>query len=320
MKTILLSFPDGQVAEDYLAQVKNLAPEARVIVTRDHHAIEAVWDEIEIVAGWLQPDLLLKLPHLRWYQQLAVGIDWLLQHPEGVERDFILTNASGVHVVPMSELIFAFLLAFGRGLPAAQRAQIQGEWVYPKGNSLFTLAGKTIVLIGVGGIGARAARIAAALGMRVIGARRNPTVPVWDVEKMVGRDQLPDVLPEADFVVLTLPLTGETQHFITKRELQWMKPSAYLINIGRGPVVHEADLVEALQAGTIAGAGLDVFETEPLPKDSPLWKMERVIITAHYASSIPNYYAQVMSIFLDNLRRYQAGEMLRNVVDKKRGY
>ena len=128
------------------------------------------------------------------------------------------------------------------------------------------------------------------------------------------------VLPEADFVVLTLPLTGETQHFVAKRELQWMKPSAYLINIGRGPVVHEADLVEALQAGTIAGAGLDVFETEPLPKDSPLWKMERVIITAHYASNIPNYYAQVMSIFLDNLRRYQAGEMLHNVVDKKRGY
>lgn len=320
MKTILLSFPEDQITKDQLTQVSKLASEARIVVTRDPSELEAIAEEIEVVAGWLSPDLLLNLSNLRWYQQLAVGVDWLMRYPEAVERDFILTNASGVHVVPMSELIFAFMLSFARGLPAAHQAKSQVEWIPTNQASLFELAGKTMVLIGVGAIGSRTARIATALGMRVIGVRRNPAVEVWDVAKMVGREELLEVLPEADFVVLTLPLTHETKHFITQQELQQMKPSAYLVNIGRGPVVHEADLVAALQAGSIAGAGLDVFETEPLPKDSPLWKMDNVIITAHYASSIPNYYGRVMSIFLDNLRRYQAGEALRNGIDKKRGY
>jgi phosphoglycerate dehydrogenase-like enzyme len=137
---------------------------------------------------------------------------------------------------------------------------------------------------------------------------------------MVGPEQLLDLLPEADFVVLTVPLTHETGGMIGERELRAMKPTAYIVNIGRGGTIQESALVRALQEGWIAGAGLDVFEVEPLPADSPLWSMENVIITPHYAGATPAYNERALEILLDNLRRYRAGEPLRNVVDKMAGY
>ncbi|MGC8782588.1 MAG: NAD(P)-dependent oxidoreductase, partial [Anaerolineae bacterium] len=138
--------------------------------------------------------------------------------------------------------------------------------------------------------------------------------------RVVGPDRLLEVLPLADLVVLTIPLTPETSHLIGERELRAMKPTAYIFNIGRGGTMDEAALIRALREGWIAGAGLDVFEKEPLPADSPLWQMENVIITAHYAGATPHYNERAMAIFLDNLRRYRAGEPLRNVVDKTLGY
>jgi phosphoglycerate dehydrogenase-like enzyme len=153
-----------------------------------------------------------------------------------------------------------------------------------------------------------------------LGVRRNPERGAAGVEAMFGPNRLLDVLPEADFVVITAPLTDETRGMIGERELRAMRPTAYIVNIGRGGIVDEDALICALQEGRIAGAGLDVFETEPLPEDSPLWKMENVVITAHYAGATPHYDERAMAIFLDNLRRYKAGEPLRNVVDKKLGY
>lgn len=320
MTTILLGFNENELTEAQTTQVKTLASTAQVIVTRDPHQIEAVVDDLEIVVGWLSPELLRNIPHLRWYQQWAAGADWLMQYPDLIEHEFILTNGSGVHAVCISEQIFAFLLAFARGLPAAYRAQREGVWSPARGESLFELAGKTMLLLGLGAIGKRTAQVALAMGMRVIGIRRNPFTPVWGVEKIGGPNQLLDFVPEADVVVSALPLTRETKNFVSRAALQRMKPSAYLISIGRGGVVDQAALIEALQSGSIAGAGLDVFETEPLPATSPLWKMDNVIITAHYAGATPRYNERAMAIFLDNLRRYLAGETLRNVIDKKLGY
>ena len=137
---------------------------------------------------------------------------------------------------------------------------------------------------------------------------------------MIGPERLAEALPEADFVVLTVPLTPDTRHMIGERELRLMKPTALIVNIGRGGTIDEAALIRALAEGWIAGAGLDVFEKEPLPTDSPLWGMENVIITAHYAGATPHYNERALAIFLDNLRRYKAGEPLRNVVDKTLGY
>jgi phosphoglycerate dehydrogenase-like enzyme len=321
MRTILLDFESGTLSEAQIAQVRAAAPDMRLLVTRDRDEVERALDDIEIAAGGFPRDLLLRARNLRWFQQWGAGANWLLRYPEAVELDFVLTNASGVHPIPISEHILAFLLAFARGFHRAMRAQERNEWIpQEQQDGLFELAGKTMVLVGVGAIGERTAEVATALGMRVLGVRRDPTVGVEGVEGMVGPDRLLDLLPEADFLVLTVPLTHETQGMIGERELRAMKPTAYVVNIGRGGTIQESELIRALQEGWIAGAGLDVFETEPLPEDSPLWAMDNVIITSHYAGLTPRYHERAMAIFLDNLQRYRAGEPLRNVVDKKLGY
>jgi phosphoglycerate dehydrogenase-like enzyme len=321
MKTILFDFEPGVIPEVELARVRAAAPEMRLLVAHDHGEIASVLDEIEIAAGGFPHDLLAKARNLRWVQQWGAGVDWLLRYPEAAELDFVLTNASGVHTIPISEHILAFLLAFGRGFHHALRAQVRREWFsYEQQTGIFELVGKTMVLVGVGAIGGRTAELATALGMRVLGVRRDPAVGAPGVAAMVGPDQLLDLLPEADFVVLANPLTHETQGMIGERELRAMKPTAYIVNIGRGGIIQEDVLIRALQEGWIAGAGLDVFETEPLPENSPLWGMDNVIITAHYAGANPYYTERAMAIFLDNLERYQAGEPLRNVVDKRIGY
>jgi phosphoglycerate dehydrogenase-like enzyme len=156
--------------------------------------------------------------------------------------------------------------------------------------------------------------------MNVMGVRRNPSVPSPFLDDMFGSDQLMDVLPLADFVVLTAPLTNETRGIIGEPELRAMKPTALIFNIGRGGTIKESALLQALKLGWISGAGLDVFENEPLPADSPFWKMENVIITSHYSGMTPSYTERALAIFIENLRSYLAEEPLFNVVDKKLGY
>jgi phosphoglycerate dehydrogenase-like enzyme len=321
MATILLGFKPGTLSDDQLDRVRAAAPGFHVLVTRDRDEIEAALDEIEIAAGSFPRDLLPRAHNLGWFQQWGAGADWLLRYPEAVDLDFHLTNASGVHPIPISEHILAFLLTFSRGFHRAIRAQVRSEWIdQEEWGGLFELAGKTMLLVGVGAIGERTAQVAQALGMRVLGVRRDPTLGAPGVEAMFGPDDLLELLPEADFVVLTVPLTHETRGMIGERELRAMKPDATIVNIGRGGTIQEQALVRALQEGWIAGAGLDVFETEPLPDESPLWGMDNVVITSHYAGLTPHYHERALDIFLDNLRRYRAGERLHNVVDKELGY
>jgi phosphoglycerate dehydrogenase-like enzyme len=321
MSTILVGFEPERFSKSYRAQIQEIAPDMRLLVTEDREEMEVALDDIEVAACQFPHDLLLRARNLRWYQQWAAGANWLLRYPEAAEKDFVLTSASGVHAIPISEHIFALLLALGRGIDRSVRAQMRAEWMdWGEKSQVFELANKTMVLVGVGTIGERTAQLAAAFDMRVLGVRRNPERKAPGVETMVGPEQLLDVLPEADFVVITAPLTDETRGMIGERELRAMKPSTYIVNIGRGGIIDEDALIRALQEGRIAGAGLDVFETEPLPGGSPLWKMENVIITPHYAGATPHYDERAMAIFLDNLRRYKAGEPLRNVVDKKLGY
>ena len=320
MRTLLLGLDAECLSEAQIARVRDLAPDARIAVTREREEMLAVLDDVEIAAGFVPGDLILEAPKLCWFQQWVAGADWLLRYPEAAEREFVLTNVSGIAAIPMSEHILGMLLAFARELPESCRAQMHREWLVERNEVVFELAGKTMLLIGVGAVGKRTARIAAVMGMRVLGVRRNPTLNVSSIEKMAGPECLPDVLPEADFVVLTVPLTQQTKGLIGRKELRRMKPTGYLVNIGRGGTVDERALAEALREKWIAGAALDVFEEEPLPEDSPLWELDNVIITAHYAGSTPHYHERAMAVFLDNLQRYQAGEHLRNVVDKGLGY
>lgn len=320
MKTILLNFKPHEFPEAQLQQVQALLPDRRVLVSDDRAEMEACLDAVEIAAGNFPRDLLLRAPNLRWYQQWGAGADWLIKTPEALHQDWTLVNASGVHAIPISEHILALLLAFARALPSAFAMQQQHAWKKAPRAELFELAGKTLLLIGVGAIGERTAQVAAALGMRVLGVRRSPQQPVAAIEAMFSQAQLMEALPQADFVVLTVPLTRQTRGMIGEPQLRAMKRSAYLINIGRGGTVQTDALVEALREGRIAGAGLDVVDPEPLPPDSPLWQMENVILTGHYSGLTPHYFERAFSIFLDNLRRYRDGQPLRNVVDKEAGY
>ena len=285
MSMLLLSL-DG-LSEAQLAWVRAAAGDMEILVSQDRDEIEAVLDRVEIVAGFIPHDLLVQARNLRWLQQWGAGADWLLRHPEAAELDFVLTNVSGVHAVPISEHILAFLLAFARGIHHAVRAQVRGEWIPPsqRGN-VFELAGKTMVLIGVGSIGERTAALSAAFGMRVWGVRRNPAVGAPGVTAMFGPYQLLDLLPEADFVVLTVPHTRETHQMIGERELRAMRSSAIIVNTGRGGWIQQAALIRALGEGWIAGAGLDVFEDEPLAAGSPLLKMgHQILLSPHMVAS-----------------------------------
>jgi phosphoglycerate dehydrogenase-like enzyme len=326
MSKILLGYEPANVPRGTLERVHKLAPHLEILVSEDRSAIEQALGDVEVAARRFPHDLILSAPKLRWLQQWGAGADWLLRYPQVRHKDFVLTNASGVHAVPIAEHILAFMLSFARQLHHAVRAQQQQEWDRPQRagfspqEPIFELCGRTLLLVGVGAIGQRIAQVASALGMRVLGIRRNPEQAVPGVEAMYGPEQLLSVLPEADFVVLTVPLTPETRGMIGEPALRAMKREAYLLNIGRGGTIREETLVRALQEGWIAGAGLDVFEREPLPSDSPLWQMRNVIVTPHYAGLTPRYEQRALAIFFDNLARYVAGGPLRNVVDKELVY
>ncbi len=317
MPTILLNLPPHAVTEADLRRIREMMPSYDTRLTQDRDEISRLRDEVEILAGWPVPDLLVSAPNLRWYQQWSAGADWLTRRPEAAERPFLVTSASGVHPVQIAEHTFAMMLAFGRKLHEAVRHQAAREWKAPPGESLSELYEKTLLMVGLGAIGERIAVVGHALGMRVLGMRRRQGNAPAGVDAIYPPDRLLEILPECDFVVLAPPLTRETRGMIGERELRAMKQSAFLVNMGRGKLIDEAALIRALQEGWIAGAGLDVFETEPLPQDSPLWDIPNVIMTAHYAGASPRYYERAMPIFLDNLRRYRDGEELRNLVDKR---
>jgi phosphoglycerate dehydrogenase-like enzyme len=320
MSIVLLGYRPGELPPEQLRMIQDIVPDMQLLLTEDRREIESVLDEIEIAMRRFPHDLLAKAKNLRWFQQWGAGADWLLRYPGVAELSFVLTNASGVHPIQITEHIIGLLLAFARQLHRAVRLQGKHQWHRPEQDALFELAGKTLLIVGVGAIGERTAKVARAFGMRVLGIRNNPALQVPGVEMMYGPAQLLDVLPEADFLVVTAPLTRNTRGMVGEQELRAAKPTAYVFNIGRGGTIQEKALIQALQNGWIAGAGLDVFESEPLPEDSPLWDMENVIVTAHYAGLTPQYEARAIEIFIDNLRRYREGKPLKNVVDKKLGY
>lgn len=317
---LLVALRDGVLDAAQLARVRAAAGPLRVVVTRDRDVIEPLLPAVRIALGQFPHDLLARAERLAWWQQWGAGADWLLRYPDAVDAPFVLTNTSGVHAVPISEHVFACLLAFGRGLPDALERQGLSEWRPVPSSSLFELAGKTLLLVGVGAIGARVARLATVFDMRVEAVRRDAGRPLDGAYAVHGADALLDVLPSADFVVITAPLTSATRGMFAAEQFGAMKRSAYLVNIGRGGTVVESDLVTALREGEIAGAALDVFEHEPLPATSPLWSMSNVIVTAHYSGATPLYAARALEIFLENLERFQTGRELVNVVDKRVGY
>lgn len=316
MKVMLIALAEGVLTCPQLARLKEQAPTYRQVVTRDRQEIESLLPDIEIAFGNFPRDLLAAATSLRWYQQWSAGADWLLKHPEVRDLDLVLTNTSGVHAVPIAEHVLAFMLAFARNLPEAFANQQKSTWP-DKPPRVFELAGKTVLLVGVGQIGLHTARLARGLGMKVIGVRRSSRELPAEIDRL---GSLQELLPEADFVVSSVPLTDETRDMISHAEFGLMKDSAILINIGRGGTVDERALAAALREGRLAGAGLDVFDQEPLPADSELWSVPNLLITSHYSGDTPLYAERSTDIFSRNLERYLKGQPLCNVVDKRAGY
>jgi phosphoglycerate dehydrogenase-like enzyme len=281
-------------------------------------------DQIEIAARFFPPEIASQAPNLKWFQQWPVGADWLMGHPKAVKHPFVLTNGRGIQSDCICEHVFALLLfharKFDQTYPAQQMGQWQSQWTAERMKTFFELSGKTIVVIGLGAIGSRVVAVAKAFKMKVVGVRRRPELPAPGVDRLVGVAQLDEVLPMADFVVLSLPLTHQTLGMIGEKQLHLMKPAAILVNISRGPIIQEGKLVQALQEGWIAGAGLDTFEKEPLPPESPLWSLDNVVLTPHSAGVTPEHFERGLAIFMDNLERYMADRPLTNLVDKAAGY
>ena len=318
--TLLLALKHEALTDAQLQSIITAAPDLDVVVTRDKDRIVELLPDIRAAFGAFPQDLIGSAPALEWWQLWSAGADRLFDDPAVVEHPMVLTNAAGVHPVPISEHIFAFLLAFARQLPRAVKDQLAERWQPPGQDELFELQDKTMLLVGAGRIGERVAVLGSAFGMRVIAVRRDPGRPVDGTHGVHGVERLDELLPQADFVVITVPLTTATRGMFAAAQFAALKDGAYLINIGRGGTVVEDDLIAALKSGRLAGAGLDVFEEEPLPAGSALWSMDNVIVTSHYSGATPRYVERVLEIFLDNLRRFNAGEEMRNIVDKELGY
>jgi phosphoglycerate dehydrogenase-like enzyme len=262
--------------------------------------------------------------NLRWIQAPTAAIHQFL-FPELVESEVVLTHASEVHGPVVAEHVMAVIFALAKKIPQAavfQRQHIWGQMaMWSEGAHLLEIAGATVGLIGVGSIGRRVARMAAALGMHVIAIREHVEKGCPEgVERVYPPSELGKLLSQSDYVVVAAPLLPVTTGLIGAQQLAGMKPDGFLINVGRGPQVDEQALVEALQTRRIAGAALDVFDREPLPPDSPLWGLDNLLITPHTAGLTGKIWQRHYQLLSSNLRRYLAHEPLEGVVDKHRGY
>ncbi len=281
---------------------------------------DAVFAPIEI-----PPELLQLAPRMRWLHTTGAGVE--NQIAAGFGRGpYTFTNGSGPHAIGISEYLLMMALALIKQLPFYQRAQMEHRWGRPRASAQhpsFELYGKTVGVVGLGDIGLAAAERFHALGCRVIASRRSvPSRQAGEgpVDELLPPADLPYLLQQSDFAILSLPLTPETRHLINAEALRRMKPTAFLLNISRGGVIDEPALITALEQGQIAGAALDVFEREPLPADSPLWDMENVIITPHSSNNSEHFQRRQAELFRENLRRFVAGEPLLNVVNAEAGY
>jgi phosphoglycerate dehydrogenase-like enzyme len=274
--------------------------------------------DAEVVYGRLPKEPFQKAEKLRWVQSIGVGFETML-YPEMVESDVTITNTSGAFDAAMAEHALALIFGYTRAIAFSERNRKARQWDRDACD-VRLLHLQTACVLGLGTIGRSIARALASFGMRVIGVDAQVSEPPEGVERLVGPDGMLDALAEADVVVVALPVTERTTGMVNATCFERMKQTALLVNIARGPIVNETDLIAALESGDIAGAALDVFEVEPLPESSPLWDMPNVVITPHISSKSEEGDENLQRIFAENLRRYVAGEPLLNLVDKRLGY
>ena len=324
---IVIASPFSPEAQD---KVRAIDPRVKVtditdLARRDYQGdlearreLDAILAETDIVYGMRVPvNLLPRSPKLKWIQVTSAGVDRYLTD-EFKKSSVMLTNVSGIHATPIGEFVMEMMLMWAKKAPLCFELKQKKEWQrFPS----TVLRGKTVGIIGLGSIGQEVARLSKAFRMRVIATRRSPRKQTArNVDLLLPPNGLLRLLAESDYVAICLPLTKETRKLIGESELRAMKPTAFLMNIGRGPIIDEDALVKALEQKWIAGAGLDVFATEPLPKESRLWDMPNLIFSPHISGGQEEYEQQATELFCRNLKRYIEEKRLINLVNKELGY
>jgi phosphoglycerate dehydrogenase-like enzyme len=297
----------------------------------------AAMPEADAFFGKLTPQLLAAARRLRWVQSPTASLEHYI-FPELIAHSCVLTNTRGLFSDVIADQVMGYVICFARNLHRYIRNQAQARWepvggeservTFATGPGMVTaidrahghLADATLGILGLGSIGSEIARRALAFGMRVVAVDPTQTRAPEGVTALWPTERLPDLLSASDYVVIAAPHTPQTAKLFQRAQFQTMKRSACLINIGRGAIVDLADLVDALRVGEIAGAALDVYETEPLPADHPLWQLENVILTPHVAGYSPRIAERHLALLLENIRRFRTGEPLRNVVNKATWY
>ena len=302
-------------------QIKTACPEAELITVKEAEA-DSIIPEADIIIGF---GGMLNWAHIlplakkcRWVHTLSAGVDRLTAQPDFVAGDTILTNSKGIHGIPMGEHCLGIILGFTRKLFHTYDNQKAHRWETGI-RGLEEIAGKTAVIVGLGAVGIGIAAKLKAMDMQVIGVKQHVS-DLPGIDKVYGTDELDEALAQGDVVIVALPVTPETRDLFNRERFKRMKSNAIFINVSRGETVVDDDLAAALNDGVIAGASLDVFRTEPLPADDPLWDAPNLIVTPHDAAISPMYLPRTIGIFCENLKVFPDAAKMQNVVDKVRGY
>ena len=317
IRSLVVSLP---APPEYVEDLRRAFPEVEITSVEPDELTDAL-EHADAVAAWRVPEEAIQnARNLKWIHRGAAGVEDLIT-PTLRDSDIILTNSSGVHASNIAEHVMACMLAFARRLPKLLQLQREHKWAGRRIIGVFELTGQTVALAGLGDIGQAVATRAQAFGMSTVGVRRNASLPrPMGVDTLMPSERLHEALAGAHHVVNSLPLTETSQGMFDAAAFEAMRDGAYFYNVGRGKTVDTEALISALERGKLAGAALDVTDPEPLPDDSPLWDMPNVIITVHTAGKTPQMWPRVFKLIETNLRRYQAGDPMVNVVDIESGY
>ena len=309
------------VRDAIVSRLAPLSERLTLLFSDPNDAADALAQADGVICGSLPAELRAKATNLRYVQFWSAGVDRLL-YPELFAGGVTVATGAGVHAAAASEHVLALMLAFARGLPLAFRAQQDHDWSRSGeiGKSIFELDGKTVGIVGAGVIGQAIGKRCQAFGMRTVGTRRDTSEPTEGIDVLLSHIQYHDLILESDFIVLALPLTAGTRMIFGEDEIEILRKGSYLFNIGRGGLVDETWLLRALQNRWLAGAGLDVFTDEPLPRDSPFWDLPNCIITPHVGGSSPSYWPRFANLVAEQVDRLLSDQPLKNRVDPDLGY
>ena len=322
---VISSAPAWVMPRRYVDQLRRDFPQHTFLDGWDRQTLRRLLPDADVAfTPFVDRDIFPSLARLRWVQSPAVGVGSLM-FPELLASEVVITSARGIRARAIAEHVLGVTIALARKLPVAIRAQLEHRWAQEQLEGadvdVRTLQGQRMGIVGLGSIGRTLVGIAAPFGFRITGIRRRATgPPPSGVEEVWPPDRLNDLLAQSDVVVIAAPHTPDTKHLIGRSELDVVRRGALLVNVARGKLIDDDAVVEALKDGRLGGAALDVFTQEPLDPASPYWDLPNVIVTPHVSGALRDYWTPLVALFAENLRRFEHGEALLNVVDKVAGY